>query len=119
MTWAKMQDKYPEYRGQMSLEREREFVADCFDCYESEGFARNFWSQSGDYEKFIGKPFSVVGRVKEYDDQHEDGAELECLPMWKIRFEDGTQIDVFPDEVILREMLENGCPEEIAGGMNR
>lgn len=34
MTWEEMKVKYPEYRDQMSEERERQFVADCFDAYE-------------------------------------------------------------------------------------
>ena len=33
--------------------------------------------------------------------------------MWKIRFSDGKEIDTYPDEIIEREMLDNGCPESI------
>lgn len=39
MTWDDMKKKYPEYRDEMTQDREREFVKDCFECYEQEGFA--------------------------------------------------------------------------------
>lgn len=41
MTWADMAKKYPEYREDMTKDRERDSVKDCFDCYEKEGFAEN------------------------------------------------------------------------------
>lgn len=40
ITWDEVKTKYPEYRDQMSEEREMEFVNDCFECYEQEGFAK-------------------------------------------------------------------------------
>lgn len=107
-----MRKKYPEYRDEMTEDRERAFVEDCFACYEEEGFAKKFWSQGGDYKEYVGKPFTVVGRVPEYDSQHKDGADLECLPMWRIRFKDGQEIDAYPDEIIPNEMLDNGCPSD-------
>lgn len=113
MTWAEMKKKYPEYRDEMTVERERAFVTDCFECYEQEGFAPKFWSSGGDYKEYVGKPFEVVGRVPEYDDQHKEGAELEYLPMWRIRFENETEIAAYPDEIIVREMIDNGCPKNI------
>lgn len=87
MTWDDLRKKYPEYRDEMTTERERAFVEDCFSCYEQERFASKFWAQGGDLKEYIGKPFIVVGRTPEFDDQHLDGVELERLPMWKIRFE--------------------------------
>lgn len=42
ITWEEINIKYPEKREQMSLKRLRKFVADCFDCYEQEGFAKTF-----------------------------------------------------------------------------
>lgn len=73
MTWDDMNKKYPEYREEMTRERELAFVEDCFTCYEGEGFAKNFWSQGSDYKEYIGKPFTVIGRVPEHDDQHKEG----------------------------------------------
>lgn len=115
MTWDEIRTKYPDrpYREDMTEEREKEFVEDCFSCYENEGFAKVFWSQGGDYADYIEKPFKIVGRVPILDDAHPDGAELECLPMWRIRFEDGFEMAAYPDEIIPREMRENGWREPI------
>lgn len=103
MTWEEMKIKYPEYREDMSDERERQFVNDCFDCYEAEGFAKKFWSPFSDYKEREGQNFEVVGRCTE---KH---SHLSSLPMWNIRFEDGTIIGAYPEEIIPREMKDNGC----------
>ena len=51
MTWEAMKTKYPERRDQMSKEREREFVSDCFDAYEqNDKLAKTFWSPFDDYK---------------------------------------------------------------------
>lgn len=105
MTWDEMNKKYPEYsREEMSEKREEKFVNDCFDCYEQEGFSKKFWSQGGDYGEKIGQSFKVLGRTTTED------ADLSCLPMWNIEFADGTIIVAYPDEIIPREMKNNGCP---------
>ena len=106
MTWKEMNVKYPERRYEMTKDREREFVNDCFELYEKEGFSKKFWSMGLDYEQYIGKSFEVIGRTTEKD------ADLECLPMWKIRFDDGFEMDAYPDEIIPSEMRDNGCPKE-------
>lgn len=116
MTWDKMKVKYPECRDEMSIEREREFVRDCFDCYEEEGFSGKFWSPGGDFPEYVGKPFTVIGRIEEYDAQNSDGADLECLPMWQICFRDGKIIPAYPAEIIPCEMRDNGCPASFWGG---
>ena len=103
MTWEEMKNKYPEYRDQMSEERERQFVFDCFDAYEqSDKVAETFWNQGGDYKQYIGKPFSIIGRSTEKD------VHLSVLPMWNIKFDDGTEIAAYPDEIFEREQKENG-----------
>lgn len=106
MTWDEMKHKYPEDRNEMSEERETEFVNDCFLCYERDGFAKKFWSQGGDYKEKIGQKFEVIGRSTTKD------ADLCCLPMWNIKFADGTIISAYPDEIIPREMIANGCQLE-------
>lgn len=100
-SWKNMAKKYPECRCDMTPEREEEFVNDCFDLYEKEGFNKVFWSQGGDYKSYHGKKFQVVGRLPIYDGKN-DGSDLECLPMWKIRFENGTEISAYPDEIVTR-----------------
>ncbi len=113
MTWEEIKDKYPDrpYREEMTEEREKEFVADCFDAYEAEGFAKVFWNQGGDYKKYHGKHFEVIGRTPIYDGKN-NGADLECLPMWNIKFDDGFEMAAYPDEIIPREMRDNSCPKE-------
>ncbi len=111
MTKAEINAKYPEYRDEMSVEREKEYVNDCFDYYEQEGFAKVFWSQGGDFKDYHFKPFKVIGRVPAFDGKN-NGVELELLPMWYIRFEDGFKMAAYPDECIASEMIDYGCPRE-------
>lgn len=107
MTWENMREKYPMYRDDMTVEQEREFVKDCFGCYESEGFSKVFWSIGGDFKEYHNKPFKVLYRLD------EKSCDLECLPMWEIQFEDGETIHAYPDEIIPSEMKANGCTLEV------
>lgn len=102
--WDVMHVKYPEPREDMSEERERQFVQDCFYLMELEGFSDKFWSPFGDYKDRFGEKFKVVERCTE---KHCD---LEVLPMWNIQFTDGTVIGAYPEEIIPSEMKEHGCP---------
>lgn len=103
MTWNDMRVKYPEYREEMSVERERQFVADCFDVYEkTEKLADTFWTPFTGYEDKIGQPFQILRRVDEQD------CDLCALPQWHIMLKDGTEIDAYPEEIYEREQRENG-----------
>ena len=103
ITWDEVKTKYPEYRDQMSEEREMEFVNDCFECYEQEGFAKKFWSPFSDYKARVGQNFEVVERCSTKD------SDLSSLPMWNIKFQDGTIVGAYPEEIIPSEMKNNGC----------
>lgn len=105
MTWDELDKKYPETRFNMSEDRRREFVNDCFNCYEQEGFAKRFWSPSSydSYKERIGQSFKVIGRCT------TEESDLESLPMWNIEFSDGTAIGAYPEEIIPSEMKRNGC----------
>ena len=46
--------------------------------------------------------FIVLGRVK-YIKDDDSGADLECLPMWNIRFENGDTTAAYPEEICLAE----------------
>ena len=105
MAWNKLNQKYPEDRSEMSEKRELEFVHDCFECYEQEGFAEKFWSPFGDHKERFGQNFEVVGRCSEND------SDLSSLPMWNIKFEDGTVFGAYPEEIIPSEMKANGYRE--------
>ena len=106
LSWDEIERKYPEDRSEMSEEREMLFVNDCFECFEKEGFAKKFWSPFGDDKERIGQSFKIVGRCSTKD------PDLSSLPMWNIKFSDGTVIGAYPEEIIPREMKENGCPLE-------
>lgn len=42
-----------------------------------------------------GQPCEVVRAITEPDDRHDS----ECLPMFVIRFDDGTEIEAWPEEI--------------------
>lgn len=107
MKLEELNKKYPLYRDEMTLEQEREFAKDLFDAYETEGFAKVFWSMGGDFEEYYNKPFKVIDRLT------EEECDLECLPMWSIQFEDGVKIHAYADEIIPSEMISNGCKLEV------
>lgn len=103
MTWAEMKIKYPEYREEMTEKREREFVSDCFDAYETnDALADTFWTPFTDYKDKIGQTFRVMWRVNEMD------CDLCALPQWHIILQDGTELDAYPEEIYQREQIDNG-----------
>ena len=102
MTWEKLNEKYPEERDDMSVQREREFVNHCFDLYEKEGFSEKFWTPYEGEAEHIGKKFKVIGRCP------EERNDLCTLPLWDIEFEDGTQLTAHPEEIIPSEIKANG-----------
>lgn len=85
-------------RSLMTWEEERAWVEYWFNKYESVGFVENFHLLRNKYEKRAGTPFTVIGRCT------EEECDLECLPMWKIRFEDGTETCAFPEEICKLEI---------------
>jgi len=89
-------------RENLSYEEEKAFVNDCFETYEHIGFAKTFGTPYTGEKHLLGKKFIVVGRVKELSED-TNGADLECLPMWNIRFEDGTEMAAYPEEICLIE----------------
>lgn len=89
-------------RDNLSLEEERNFVRDCFETYEHIGFADTFASPYESEKKYNGMKFSVIGRVKEIAED-QNGADLECLPMWSIRLENGDTINAYPEEICVAE----------------
>ena len=44
MTWDELNKKYPEERDEMSVDREREYLKDLYDAYETIGFVNKFWT---------------------------------------------------------------------------
>lgn len=106
MTWDELNEKYPEARDEMSVDRERDFLKDLYDVYETVGFVDKFWTPFDLHDEdksYVGKPFKVIGRC-------EEGKEwdLESLPAWKIEFEDGHKMNAYPEEIYLKDMIANG-----------
>jgi hypothetical protein len=91
-------ERFTMEREEMTIDQEREFVNELFNGYEKE-ITEVFWTPYTDYENKIGQGFKIVRRLTEED------ADLECLPMWKIKFEDGEEIDSYPEE-ITKELVE-------------
>lgn len=103
-SWDEIEKKYPQDRENMTEEMERNFVEDCFSCYEAEGFSQVFWSPFSGHEERFGEAFEVIGRCSE-----SDKFDLCVLPMWNIRFQDGTIVAAYPEEIIPSQMRRNGC----------
>ena len=87
----------------MTESEEKNFVNDCFELYEHIGFADTFGTPYTGEKKYLGMKFTVLGRVKEITEDKENGADLECLPMWYIQFENGDKIAAYPEEICLYE----------------
>jgi len=92
----------PKTRDELSEEEERAFVKDCYETYEHIGFAETFGTPYTGEEKYVGMKFTVLGRVPELTESAH-GADLECLPMWNIRLENGDMIAAYPEEICLAE----------------
>lgn len=86
--WGDDVDRYA-----LSEEKEREFVEDAFNMYETGGFSPTFHSPFTLGADMNGVAFQVIGRAT------TDECDLEQLPMWKIEFEDGTRHYAFPCEI--------------------
>jgi hypothetical protein len=83
-----------------SEETVREFKNDCFELYEKTGFLEHFNTPYKEFSDHNGRPFTVLKRLGEED------CDLENLPMWKIRFENGDIADCFPEEICKLEAEE-------------
>ena len=84
-------------RQELTKHQERKFVNNCFFIYENTGFTETFYNpyMSDTYKARNGEKFSVVGRCND--------ADLETLPAWMIRFQDGNVICAYPEEICLVE----------------
>ena len=88
------EDMRNETNEQIRLQKMNGYVNDCFDMYETEGFCDTFESPYESLIKHNGKKFSVVRRCST-----DDGFDIGALPAWKIKFEDGEEIEAMPEEI--------------------
>jgi hypothetical protein len=101
-TFEDLHRDYPEDRHDMSEEREREFITHCYRLYKQEGFSKTFWTPHEATEEHIGKTFEVLEEI------WDPVFDIECLPAWRIRLEDGEEIEAFSEEIVLSDMKANG-----------
>ena len=94
-------------RNELEPEEEKLVVDYWFNKYEAEGFAKVFCSPFDFAVDYNGKKFEVIGRVKSLDEDEENGVDLDSLPMWNIRFEDGRETVAYPEEIIPSEIRDN------------
>lgn len=112
-TWEELHEHFglndgTRDRFDLTEEEEREFVNGCYELYEKEGFSNVFYQDGYAKPDFHGGRFEVIGRCT------EKTHDLECLPMWKIRFlKDGFEWEGYPEEICLSEILENNTASEI------
>ncbi len=58
-------------------------------------FAETFWTPYDEQRGHIGKQFEVLGEVDRTSFDFD-----ECGQTWNIRFEDGIEIQVLPEEIV-------------------
>lgn len=80
-------------RENMTVEEERMFVEYWFNNYEETGFLEKFHQVYDETDDFNNKPFKVLSRCKEGE------WNLECLPAWNIKFENGDTLEAYPEEI--------------------
>jgi len=68
-------------RDEMTKEEEKVFVEYLFSVYESEGFAKILVSPYAGICERNGQKITIVSRVKSLEEDREEGADLDCLPM--------------------------------------
>lgn len=108
--WKAFHEKWGEDtvdRNMMDGETHLSFVEDLYDAYEATGFVPFFQAISGN-DGYDGNRFDVVGRVPT-DDPNWD---LENLPAWRISFDDGNEIEAFPEEICFAKLFPY-CSEEL------
>lgn len=59
-------------------------------------YRTHFSTPYSDYKDREGQEFEVVREINEPDETHDE----ECLPMYRIRFNDGFETDAWPEEVL-------------------
>lgn len=74
-----------------------EFKQDCFEMYETDGFIEKFDSPYDDFGEHNGMKFEVVRRA------NLNEVDLEAMPVWFIRFENGDEAYCYPEEICKAE----------------
>lgn len=81
----------------------REFKEDCFNLYEQTGFLEIFSSPYDDIgnglqtDEHNGMRFEVIRRATEKE------CDLEAMPLWLVKFENGDEAYCYPEEIAVIE----------------
>lgn len=101
MKYIEFQDKWSgKDPDEMSDEQLRQFKEDCFQMYEHTGFLETLDSTYDEDSENNGKRFKVLRRAACNE------CDLESMPIWLIRFEDGTEAYCYPEEICKLEHLD-------------
>lgn len=65
--------------------------------HQTARYRKTFNSPYEQHANRIGQSFTVLSVIDKPDESHDE----ECLPMYRVRFEDGTEIEAWPEEVIV------------------
>ena len=101
MTFAEFEEKYKGFDVETaSFEDELAYRQDAFDMYETEGFTDTFETPYEECSEYNGKKYEIVRRSS-----YENGdCDMENLPQWIIKFEDGKEINAYPEEICKLEV---------------
>lgn len=101
MTFAEFEEKYKGFDVMTaSFEDELSYRQDAFDMYETEGFTDTFETPYEECSEYNGQKYEIVRRSN-----YEIGdCDMECLPQWIIKFEDGKEINAYPEDICKLEV---------------
>lgn len=101
MTFAEFEQKYKDFDVMTaSFEDELSYRQDAFNMYETEGFTDTFETPYEECSEYNGQKYEIVRRAN-----HEIGdCDMEGLPQWIIKFEDGKEVNAYPEEICKLEV---------------
>lgn len=97
MTEKELNEKWGADYNPYNAETEEEVVEfknDCFDMYEESGFSERFFSPYNETDPYNGMKFDVIRRATT-----DDGIDVEDLPIWVIKFENGKTAWCYPENI--------------------
>lgn len=77
--------------------------------FEKAAWRETFLPSGSEYAERAGAAFTLVRKIVEPDEKHDE----ECLPMYVIQFDDGVEIEAWPDEVLVVEPEPEPEPETL------
>jgi hypothetical protein len=101
MTFAEFEQKYKDFDVMTaSFEDELSYRQDAFEMYETEGFTDTFQTPYEECSEYNGQKYEIVRRAN-----YEIGdCDMESLPQWIIKFEDGKEVNAYPEEICKLEV---------------